>query len=154
MHKDIIKWIIVIIFLIVIFLFSNMDTNESNGKSEKVLSSVTTFVIGATNNIGLTNIKDVKPLVKKFNYPFRKIMHFMEYLILSLLLISVLKEKYIIVILVCFTYSLTDEFHQTFINGRTGQFIDCLIDTSGAIVGMLLYWFTKTRHDKKLKVLK
>ena len=44
-----------------------------------------------------------------------------------------------IVLLSAFCYSLTDEFHQLFVNGRTGQFSDCLIDTSGAILGILLF---------------
>ena len=41
-------------------------------------------------------------------------------------------------ILICFVYSCTDEFHQLFINGRTGQFSDCIIDTLGATIGSIL----------------
>ena len=41
--------------------------------------------------------------------------------------------------LICYGYACFDEFHQLFVNGRTGQFSDCLIDTSGAILGILLF---------------
>ena len=52
---------------------------------------------------------------------------------------------------ICFIYSLTDEYHQLFINGRTGQFSDCLIDTLGAIIGMIILYIIKTKklnHNK------
>ena len=35
-------------------------------------------------------------------------------------------------------FFLFDEYHQTFIPGRTGQFSDSLIDTFGALIGCLL----------------
>lgn len=39
----------------------------------------------------------------------------------------------------CFIYAITDEFHQTFITGRTGQFSDVIIDTIGASIGSIVY---------------
>ena len=45
-------------------------------------------------------------------------------------------------ILICFLltvfYACTDEYHQTFVSGRTGHFSDTLIDTSGGIVGIFV----------------
>lgn len=38
-----------------------------------------------------------------------------------------------------FYIMLFDEFHQTFITGRTGQFSDVIIDTIGASVGSIIY---------------
>ena len=35
-------------------------------------------------------------------------------------------------------YALSDEFHQTFVPGRDGNIVDVLIDSSGALVGILL----------------
>lgn len=37
-------------------------------------------------------------------------------------------------------YALSDEYHQTFVPGRNGTFVDLLIDASGALVGLLLFW--------------
>jgi VanZ family protein len=35
-------------------------------------------------------------------------------------------------------YSLTDEFHQLFVPNRTASLVDCAIDTTGAILGLLV----------------
>ena len=35
-------------------------------------------------------------------------------------------------------YAASDEFHQTFVPGRDGNIVDVLIDSSGALVGILL----------------
>ena len=37
------------------------------------------------------------------------------------------------------SYSLTDEFHQLFVPGRHASLFDCAIDTSGALLGLLLF---------------
>ena len=36
-------------------------------------------------------------------------------------------------------YSCTDEFHQLFINGRSGSIKDVLIDSIGILIGTYLY---------------
>jgi VanZ family protein len=41
-------------------------------------------------------------------------------------------------VLVAGLYSLTDEFHQMFVPGRTASLVDCGIDTTGAILGALI----------------
>ena len=35
-------------------------------------------------------------------------------------------------------YASSDEFHQTFVAGRDGNIIDVLIDSSGALVGIMI----------------
>ncbi len=37
-------------------------------------------------------------------------------------------------------YATTDEFHQTFIPTREGCIRDVMIDSTGAVIGMLLLW--------------
>ena len=41
-------------------------------------------------------------------------------------------------VLVAGLFSLTDEFHQLFVPGRTASMVDCGIDTTGAILGTLI----------------
>jgi VanZ family protein len=41
-------------------------------------------------------------------------------------------------VIVAGLFSLTDEYHQSFVPGRTASIVDCGIDTFGALVGMLL----------------
>ena len=45
----------------------------------------------------------------------------------------------VLCIIICFIYAGSDEYHQTFVDGRTGQFSDVLIDTAGSIVGASIY---------------
>jgi len=45
----------------------------------------------------------------------------------------------VISVLVCMCYAATDEFHQLFIEGRSGSVCDVLIDTIGAVLGVLAF---------------
>lgn len=51
-----------------------------------------------------------------------------------------------------FLYACTDEFHQLFISGRSGQFKDVLIDTAGGLLGglfsLLCSYFLWKRHNR------
>lgn len=154
----IISIILVIIWMSIIFTFSNMDTIKSNDTSKGIINSVIDTTLETSNNIGIIEEipteKEKQTIVNNLNLPLRKIMHFTEYLILSLLLLNALnktniKNKYFITILTCFIYAITDEYHQTFITGRTGQFIDVLIDTTGSILGLIIYNKITLKKDKK-----
>lgn len=157
--KTIISWILVVLWASIIFIMSGMDTNESNDKSKKVLNEIVEKTVETTNGMGITDKHPTQSklnnVINKLNYPFRKMAHASEYLILSILLLIALKNSgirdiklFIIAVSVCFIYACTDEYHQTFVNGRTGQFIDVIIDTIGAIIGSLLYRLIIVRKKK------
>jgi VanZ family protein len=72
----------------------------------------------------------------------RKLGHFTEYLVLSVLLYRALRTRpswdpraaaYALVL--AGLYALGDEFHQWLVPGRTAAAADCLIDVSGAAAG-------------------
>lgn len=50
---------------------------------------------------------------------------------------NILKSVFI-ALLLAFLYACSDEYHQTFVVGRTGKFDDVLIDFSGAFIGVLI----------------
>ena len=62
----------------------------------------------------------------------RKCAHMTEYAILA------------------FLYACTDEFHQLFIAGRAGQFRDVCIDSTGALIMILIIYIINKRKDKKI----
>ena len=74
----------------------------------------------------------------------RKIAHFMLYALLGAFVSSALlntkikKEifKYGVSAAVCLFYSITDEIHQLFVDGRSGEIRDVLLDFSGAVTGI------------------
>ena len=129
--KKIIKWILFIFWLLLIFIFSNQP--QSAKHTHDIIGNLIPY-------IKTSNLLDI------INYIIRKSAHFTEYFILCLLTISLLKEytkKEIIIIIssliFCFLYACSDEFHQSFIKGRTSQFSDVLIDTSGSIIYSIIY---------------
>ena len=48
------------------------------------------------------------------------------------------KKTVILSFLFSVLYASSDEFHQTFVAGRDGNIVDVVIDSSGALVGILL----------------
>ena len=133
--KKIIKWILLIIWMIIIFLFSHQaySGEATHGVLEVIFPSLV-----KNNNIDI------------LNFIVRKAAHITENLILTILIILILKEytketKTIILlsIIICFSYACTDEFHQAFIPGRTSLFKDVLIDTIGGLIACILYKILK-----------
>ena len=154
----IISWLLVVLWLILIFFLSSMTSLESNNKSEKTINKVIKTTINTTNDIGITNKhpnnQKIQNIVANLNYPLRKCMHASIYLILALLLINALRKYniknrniYLITLLFCIIYASVDEYHQTFVIGRTGQLLDVLIDSIGSSIGIIFY-LIMTKIDK------
>ena len=55
-----------------------------------------------------------------------------------------------IVIIISLLYGISDEFHQSFINGRTSSLQDILADLTGAILAVLI-WYAYIRK-KSIKM--
>lgn len=145
------KWIfrilstaVVLLWMSVIFGFSGQQAKESSGLSEKVSRAAVTVVNKAGHMEWDENT--VTAYAEKIEYPVRKCAHMTEYAILSLLVFVMFgtygmphsRIRYVSSILYVFCYASTDEFHQLFVPGRSGQFTDVCIDTTGAILAMLL----------------
>ena len=57
--------------------------------------------------------------------------------------------------LICGLYAISDEIHQLYVQGRSGQVSDVLIDSSGALVGILSIvairsWLIKKRNKQNI----
>ena len=116
----------------VIFFFSNQKAVDSTKLSNRLIKNTIVKIL---------NIKDenkIDQLVK----PVRKSAHFTIYLILGLLVLNcfdkIKKQTIIYSILICILYSISDEIHQFFIDGRSCEILDVLIDTTGSFIGILI----------------
>lgn len=76
----------------------------------------------------------------------RKMAHFLIFLLLGFLMISLLKSMKILslpaaiaALSICAVLALLDETHQFFIEGRSAELRDVLIDSAGAMVGIGIY---------------
>ena len=149
--KKIIAWSLVFIWFVFIFIMSNMNNDDSNNKSINTLNKVVETTVNTTSELGITNeisTEEVQEIAIELNWPFRKCMHSFVYCILILLTLNAIRysnlktyQFYLDGFLISFFYSIFDEYHQTFVNGRNGQITDVLIDSIGIILGILIYYF-------------
>jgi len=96
------------------------------------------------------------------DFVLRKSAHFLEYTILFLLYyrgfnnttLLPFRKKLILTLFLTIGYALTDEFHQTKVNGRTGRPFDIGIDSLGAIAGLFfVVKLIKFLPDKLQKII-
>ena len=145
-----IKWVtrgLLLVWIIVIFSFSNQNGEESSGISDKVGARIVNLV----DDIASMNwsIEEKNAAIAKIAYPIRKMAHMFEYAILALLA-YISFSNYVISIIIVFANGAVDELHQLFIPGRAGRFTDVLIDTTGGLIMLALIWlFNKIRTDRK-----
>lgn len=124
----ILLWVLSLICMAVIFYFSAQNADDSSQQSDYILV-ILQKLFGDnyfTNNI------------------IRKSAHYCEYLLLCFLLNGALlfstgKQRLLTAIGIASAYSVTDEIHQLFSDGRSCQFKDWVIDTAGAITGALIF---------------
>ena len=86
----------------------------------------------------------------------RKSAHFLEYLILGILMINVVKNYkdinnclFFMSLLFCIMYAISDEVHQLFIPGRSCEILDVLIDSTGSLIGIFIYYLFNSRRLKE-----
>lgn len=145
--KKIILSIILILWLGLIFYFSNQDALTSENTSDNVASIVIDKV---HPNI---EAKEKETLIENSRLIVRKSAHFLIFLVLGILVYLTLKtynlsNVLILSILFCLVYALFDEIHQIFINERSFSLFDVLIDTFGSSIGILICNFLTIKFDK------
>ncbi len=82
------------------------------------------------------------------DFIIRKAAHFTEYAILCFLFYRAfrkstkftVKEILSMALVLTIVYALTDEYHQTFVAGRTGKPFDIGVDSLGAVFGLVFSW--------------
>ena len=89
----------------------------------------------------------------------RKCAHVTEYAVLALLLwralrsVPALRTKTFVmfgaVLVGCAMFAASDEFHQTFVKSRTPSVRDVLLDSGGALLGLLIGASFARRRPKK-----
>lgn len=138
-----------ILWMIVIFLFSAQNAEESSSLSNGIFLQLVHFFAIPEEAVGT------------ITFLIRKAAHATEYGVLAILFYLLYGEtrarqrRYRYAIASSFLYACTDEFHQLFVPGRAGMLQDVLIDTSGAgvalvLVYLCLYLYDNRRQKKQL----
>ena len=143
MRRKIIKIIIVFLCMSTIFYFSSESGSRSSKKSNHTIDIIYKVI---------TKKKIDKTTREKYETPIRKSAHFLLYFLLGLSIISLLSEysislnkSIILGITIVLLYSISDEVHQLFVNGRSCEIRDVLIDTIGGSSAILIYKNIKRR---------
>ena len=139
-HAKLLISLLLIFQMLFIFTMSSFGSDSSNAQSSQIIQVLhQVFPSLSSHTSGL----DANALT----FIVRKTAHFTEYAILGILFYffyrQILPQKnglrlFALAILSSFLYACTDEIHQLFVPGRSGQFTDVLVDTFGAFCGCLL----------------
>jgi len=135
MLKKIVKILLLILWMIVIFILSNQNGSESTSLSE-----------GFTNITICNFINNCNPEV--YSFIVRKMAHIILYFILGIFsVINFKNDKNGIInaIILCIIYAFFDEIHQMFINNRSGEVRDIIIDSISSLSSILLIYKIRKR---------
>ena len=139
--------------MLMIFIMSAQDGAESGNLSEWLLST----------SFGQLLIRILPKLSDAGEgFDIRKYAHMAEYALLAFSSVHFIMELFadfgvlplqssFCALLLSFLYACSDEFHQTFVPGRAGQFKDVLIDTAGALIGLIVVTLIRMVVRKDLK---
>ena len=125
-----------------IFWFSSQNSGDSSDISRGFLMFIINLFPGSSGLGADARLE----LVDALHGIIRKIAHFTIYAVLGFSSAAAVwsiserpvKKALVLSVPLCAMYSVTDELHQSFISGRSGELRDVLIDTSGALAGGLL----------------
>ena len=124
---SVVFWIITALIMIAIFRFSADNAEESNKISMGLLDIVITYI----GNFISHNV-------------LREIAHFIEFTALGFFMTGAIfntfdKLKFYIPLIPCVVYAVSDEIHQIFVPDRAFEIVDILIDSAGALLGILIF---------------
>jgi VanZ family protein len=128
-------WLATAIWAVVIFNLSG--GSYSSASSQRLISQMLDWL----------SISIPSQTIGLMNAILRKCAHLTEYAVLAGFLYHSNKavgesswsgKASLWAVILSGSYSLTDEFHQMFVPGRHASILDCLIDTTGACLGLIV----------------
>lgn len=145
-NKKLFWWCATLGLMIGIFIFSSQPSVKSSALSGEIVEKV------------------VKPILHLLHMKYhefyhtlvRKTAHFTFYGLLGISAFNLLQSYQIRKTLfpslvICFLYACSDEYHQTFVPGRSGQFSDVCIDLAGSLFAILTMLFLRRVVKNRIK---
>ena len=120
-----------------IFCMSSQGAEESQAMSDSLLQKI----------VGLLGIEISGGFLRKF-------AHFSEFAGLGFCLCNALYASFghrltpVFALVGTVIYAISDEVHQIFSEGRACQITDVLIDSAGALLGIIIVFIIKERRNK------
>ena len=147
--------ILAVLWMVVIFSFSARPAEQSTGDSRWAGHMIgQLFVPG----FGDWSDKEQEAFAEKVDYPVRKTAHAMEYAVLGLLTAGAyirrgtsIRKGILVPWGIATLYAASDEFHQLFVPGRSGQVSDVVLDSAGVLAGVLLLAGIRRARNRVIK---
>ena len=160
-RKRIIMLCVLLGWMLLIFLFSAQNSTDSASLSSGMLRRLLSLLPGWDALSPALQTKRIHALHRLF----RKLGHFTEYAVLGAIAAQTMRACFPTVVTsgkcvryflipACFAllYAVCDEIHQIFVPGRSCEFRDVMIDTSGACLGIVLLaaaaWLLQRHREK------
>ncbi len=143
----VLTWTATLIWMGVIFYLSSQPATQSahlsTGLKNELLGVLGHFIPGI-ETLEITSL----------DFYIRKNAHFIAYFILAVLMLLALLQSAVtkpvhLALLFCLLYAISDEFHQLFVPGRSGQFRDVFIDGAGVVLGILVTTLVINRISRR-----
>lgn len=155
-------WTAVLLWMAVIFSLSAQVATQSSSLSGSTIRKVVEITQPGFHTMP---VEQQNSVVESFQHMARKTAHALAYLVLGALSVSALLQypsgsgvRFAAALAICIGYAGTDEVHQLFVPGRSGQIGDVCIDSGGALAGigivLLIHWmWRRRRRNKRVRAL-
>lgn len=136
-NKKIITIILILIWMCIVFKFSSQPSTESSQLSGKITKAILNFF----------NVLEGKTIEQQSQIEtiVRKLAHYFIYTIGGILIFLHMdsykihiNKKVLFSQIIGTSYAATDEFHQLFVPGRSGELRDVCLDSLGVITGIII----------------
>lgn len=139
-----------VIMMCLIFWFSARPADQSSRQSGIIVKAI----VGVVDQVSELSDSERQALSEKLEWPVRKAAHMTEYGVLALCFYWALysyriRWGRITALILTGIYACTDEFHQTFVPGRSGSPRDVFIDTAGAAVFLAVLWIIQRASGRR-----
>ncbi len=153
--------ILLISLMVGIFTFSHqpaaVSSQVSGGLIERMLAAFMSNFDSLSEQARAEMIEGLQHIVRKSAHAF--VYTVMGVLSMSFMLtfdFRKIKSAAVLAFLISFMYAVSDEIHQLFIDGRSGQISDVVLDSFGAVFGIAVVGFfvwiaRKRRQRRKIK---
>lgn len=155
--RKVIYSILMILWMGIIFSFSAKNGEQSTKESNQVGTIVGKLLV--PHYTEWTSSRQTT-FALKIDHIIRKSAHAIEYAVLGLLIAGAyidnrmkLRRQILFPWSIGFLYAITDEMHQLYVPGRSGQVSDVLLDSAGVLLGVMivncLFGFIRELIDKR-----
>lgn len=147
--------ILLLFWMVMIFNLSAENADMSSETSGRIIDKIISILMPDYKNLSDIEQEEIRG---NFQFITRKSAHFTIYGILGILaFLCIATYKSIPIIhrllspaLFCLIYSVSDELHQRFVPGRSGELRDVMIDFCGSLLGITaVFLITRLKPFKR-----